>query len=222
MRVISEYGDREDGYLDCGIETVNGADVLIAVWDGEPARGKGGTADVVQYAESIGKPVMIIDADDRTSAQRRTGTGSSPATPCSHDLNALPDAAAGWSESIPSRRRSRLRVPAEMRPSREPRRAAVPAPDRGDGRARTCGDADRVPRPSRYGLHLLALPWLKLSCVTFALGGGAGAAPARCTRITAGCAAGSPRNSAARRSQPGGCRAPRRCCRTWTSRACAA
>src|SRR5512134_1945560 len=62
VRTISEYGDRKDGYLDCGIETVNGSDVLLAVWDGEPARGRGGTADVVQYARSIGKPVMIIDA----------------------------------------------------------------------------------------------------------------------------------------------------------------
>ena len=75
-----ENGDREDAYLDCGIETVNGADVLLAVWDGDSARGKGGTADVVEYARSIGKPVMIIDAVtheirrenwDRLAAQRR-------------------------------------------------------------------------------------------------------------------------------------------------------
>ena len=63
LRIIDEGGDRRDSYLDCGIETVNGADVLLAVWDGDPARGKGGTAEVVQYALSIGKPVMIIDAD---------------------------------------------------------------------------------------------------------------------------------------------------------------
>lgn len=55
-------GPREDAYLDCGLETVNGSDLLIAVWDGEPARGKGGTADVVEYARSIGRPIIIIDA----------------------------------------------------------------------------------------------------------------------------------------------------------------
>lgn len=61
-RVIDENGSREDAYLDCGMETVDGADVLIALWDGEPARGKGGTADVVEYAKSIGKPTLILDA----------------------------------------------------------------------------------------------------------------------------------------------------------------
>ncbi|WP_405961319.1 hypothetical protein OG235_37295 [Streptomyces sp. NBC_00024] len=35
-------------------------DELIAVWDGKPARGYGGTADVVAYAERTGVPVRII------------------------------------------------------------------------------------------------------------------------------------------------------------------
>jgi len=69
LRVITGNGTREDAYLDCGLETVDGSDVLIAVWDGEPAHGKGGTADVVEYALSIGKPVLILDAT--TLALRR-------------------------------------------------------------------------------------------------------------------------------------------------------
>ena len=44
------------------METVNDADALLALWDGQAARGKGGTADVVDYARSLGKPVIIIDA----------------------------------------------------------------------------------------------------------------------------------------------------------------
>lgn len=55
-------GAREDAYLDCGLETVNGSDLLIAVWDGEPARGKGGTAEVVEYARALGRPIILIDA----------------------------------------------------------------------------------------------------------------------------------------------------------------
>ena len=39
VRIISENGTREDAYLDCGMETVTGCDVLMAVWDGEAARG---------------------------------------------------------------------------------------------------------------------------------------------------------------------------------------
>ncbi|GAB2826863.1 hypothetical protein GCM10027073_64840 [Streptomyces chlorus] len=33
---------------------------LLAVWDGKPARGFGGTADVVSYAERSGTPVRVL------------------------------------------------------------------------------------------------------------------------------------------------------------------
>ena len=36
------------------------ADRLYAVWDGQPARGYGGTADVVAEAEKRGIPVTVI------------------------------------------------------------------------------------------------------------------------------------------------------------------
>ncbi len=36
------------------------ADQMIAVWDGQPARGYGGTADVVAYAHRVGVPVRIV------------------------------------------------------------------------------------------------------------------------------------------------------------------
>ncbi|WP_041624991.1 hypothetical protein [Stackebrandtia nassauensis] len=35
-------------------------DQLIAVWDGQPARGYGGTADVVDYARDHGIDVTVI------------------------------------------------------------------------------------------------------------------------------------------------------------------
>jgi hypothetical protein len=35
-------------------------DELLAVWDGQPARGYGGTADIVAYARSLGVPVRVI------------------------------------------------------------------------------------------------------------------------------------------------------------------
>ncbi|MET7858203.1 hypothetical protein ABZS81_13455 [Streptomyces sp. NPDC005318] len=44
-----------------GSEIVVGlADQMIAVWDGQPARGYGGTADVVGYALRVGVPVQIV------------------------------------------------------------------------------------------------------------------------------------------------------------------
>ena len=39
---------------------VDAADELFAVWDGQPARGHGGTGDVVAYARERGKPVHVI------------------------------------------------------------------------------------------------------------------------------------------------------------------
>jgi hypothetical protein len=42
--------------MEGGKVVVDRAEVLIAVWDGLPARGLGGTADVVAYAGSAGCP----------------------------------------------------------------------------------------------------------------------------------------------------------------------
>jgi hypothetical protein len=69
VRVIGNRPEREDAYLDGGMEAVNHCDVLMAVWDGEPARGRGGTAEIVAYAREMGRPVIIINA--RTLAVRR-------------------------------------------------------------------------------------------------------------------------------------------------------
>nr|WSY54289.1 hypothetical protein OG999_31935 [Streptomyces sp. NBC_00886] len=35
-------------------------DELLAVWDGKPAWGYGGTADVVDYPERTGIPVRVL------------------------------------------------------------------------------------------------------------------------------------------------------------------
>jgi hypothetical protein len=39
---------------------VDRCDVLLAVWDGEPSRGYGGTADVVAYARKRETPVEVL------------------------------------------------------------------------------------------------------------------------------------------------------------------
>jgi hypothetical protein len=62
VRIIGTRHDREDAYLDCGIETVKHSDVLLALWDGAPARGRGGTAEIIAYARKIGHPLVIIHA----------------------------------------------------------------------------------------------------------------------------------------------------------------
>ncbi len=62
VRILVDNDGRNEAYLDAGMETVHESDVLLAVWDGEPARGKGGTADVIGYARELGHPIVIIDA----------------------------------------------------------------------------------------------------------------------------------------------------------------
>jgi len=50
----------EDAYYAAGRWIVDHADRLVAVWDGRPARGRGGTADVVAYARRTGVPVRVL------------------------------------------------------------------------------------------------------------------------------------------------------------------
>jgi hypothetical protein len=50
----------EQAYLAAGQAMVDRCDHLFAVWDGRPARGLGGTADVVKYARSRGCPVTVL------------------------------------------------------------------------------------------------------------------------------------------------------------------
>jgi hypothetical protein len=50
----------EEAYWAAGRRIVDITDLLVAVWDGLPAGGLGGTADVVHYAESLHKEVLRI------------------------------------------------------------------------------------------------------------------------------------------------------------------
>lgn len=47
-------------HMDASMRMLDDADELFAVWDGKPARGHGGTADVVAEARKLGLPVTVI------------------------------------------------------------------------------------------------------------------------------------------------------------------
>jgi hypothetical protein len=70
--------DPEDGYQRVGRYVVDRSDVLLALWDGLPARGEGGTAEIVDYAEEQGKPVVWIHAAGGEPAAERLGAALSP------------------------------------------------------------------------------------------------------------------------------------------------
>jgi hypothetical protein len=50
----------EEAYFAAGRWIVDHADRLVAVWDGQPARGLGGTGDIVAYARRTGVPVTVL------------------------------------------------------------------------------------------------------------------------------------------------------------------
>lgn len=87
--VVPPTESRTEAYLDAGLETVDRADVLIAVWDGQQSRGQGGTAEIVTYARERGRPLLIVDA--RTGACREENmTALALADPLIDDIDALP------------------------------------------------------------------------------------------------------------------------------------
>jgi hypothetical protein len=50
----------EEAFLAAGQQVADRCDLLLAVWDGQPAAGKGGTADVVAYARRCGIETRVI------------------------------------------------------------------------------------------------------------------------------------------------------------------
>ena len=50
----------ELAFLAAGHRIVDQVDLLVAIWDGQPAKGLGGTADIVDYARSLAKPVVVL------------------------------------------------------------------------------------------------------------------------------------------------------------------
>jgi len=55
---------RAAAYEMAGRYVVDHCDVLIALWDGEPASGRGGTAEIVSYARRLGCPLFWISTED--------------------------------------------------------------------------------------------------------------------------------------------------------------
>ena len=59
---------REEAYALAGRVVVERSDVIIAVWDGRPSRGPGGTSDVVALARARHLPLVWIRAEHRGAA----------------------------------------------------------------------------------------------------------------------------------------------------------
>lgn len=65
VEVLKAAVSNREAYLRAGQQVVLRSECLIAVWDGKPAAGLGGTADVVGYARQNGKQVYHINPTSR-------------------------------------------------------------------------------------------------------------------------------------------------------------
>src|SRR5258708_5538098 len=65
----------EDAYLAAGHWIVDQSDLVILVWNGYPAAGKGGTADIASYSRLVGRPFVHIHTRLHTGKQYGSLTG---------------------------------------------------------------------------------------------------------------------------------------------------
>ena len=95
----------KEGYELAGKALVETCEILVAVWDGKPARGKGGTAGIVSYACSVNRLVVWINALNPGSPPMiLTEVKEIPSTHGDSGSNglhiitrAIPKDASGWS-----------------------------------------------------------------------------------------------------------------------------
>lgn len=66
----NEPDDKErNGFYEIGRHVIERSDMLIALWDEKPARGIGGTAEIISLAIKRGMPVFIINTEKNSQIQ---------------------------------------------------------------------------------------------------------------------------------------------------------
>jgi hypothetical protein len=63
LELPGEHEDPADAYVMTGRATISHCDLLLAVWDGLPPRGRGGTGEVVELAVVNGTPVVHVPVE---------------------------------------------------------------------------------------------------------------------------------------------------------------
>ncbi|HTX40817.1 MAG TPA: hypothetical protein VMD25_03225 [Acidobacteriaceae bacterium] len=92
VEVTAGSEDRREQFYDCGVLTVQQSQVLLALWDGQPSRGMGGTAEIVAFAETIGRPVVWLHSETCEPQVRNGGAiGKTLDDPELNFLNGLSD-----------------------------------------------------------------------------------------------------------------------------------
>jgi SMODS and SLOG-associating 2TM effector domain 3 len=106
MDIVRTARSRMEAYELAGRAVVDRSDVMIVVWDGKPARGRGGTADIYAYAKHWQRPILLIGIDNDSARldtdqlpREAEGTMPLPADSMRHldryNRQRFPDAAVG-------------------------------------------------------------------------------------------------------------------------------
>ncbi|MDP2767730.1 MAG: SLATT domain-containing protein [Candidatus Methanoperedens sp.] len=69
--VLDKAESRKASYEQCGHYVAHNCDVLVAIWDGKPASGQGGTAEIVEYARKIGRSIFWINSENGKITEER-------------------------------------------------------------------------------------------------------------------------------------------------------
>jgi hypothetical protein len=95
--------DANAGYLAVGEDTLNRSDVVLTIWDGEPAQGRGGTPEILQSALERRLGIIWIDAtqDRAPRLLQRKAVG-----PCPRIENVARRAPPATAANIPVHRRA--------------------------------------------------------------------------------------------------------------------
>lgn len=74
----TEIDTRPGSYSEAGHYLLSRADVLLAVWDGQPARGRGGTGEIVADARRRGFPLAWVYAGNALAEAPGVASQSTP------------------------------------------------------------------------------------------------------------------------------------------------
>jgi len=78
VKTLPSRGSRNDAYEKVGHYIVDQCDVLLALWNGRPSAGQGGTQEIVQYARDINCPLIWINSDEPERVTLELGHGLNP------------------------------------------------------------------------------------------------------------------------------------------------
>jgi hypothetical protein len=77
-RQLPSPSTRNEAYEQVGRYVVDRCDVLIALWNGEPAAGQGGTAEIVEYAREKMCPLFWIHTENKEKVTYEPGKSLDP------------------------------------------------------------------------------------------------------------------------------------------------